>query len=343
MKIVLISNSVKEGMAGSYSRGFLELNEKAEIIDDDKLYKESVFLARNKYLHHLFWRFLASFFQKRLIERIVSEKPDLIFIFKGWLVKPKTMLEIKKELPSVKLFNLNTDNPFNTWHHSNSNSWIIKSIPLYDAYFTWGKFLVEPILKAGAKRAGYLACGYDSYLHHPVSINEKEKEFYGSDIAFIGSWDEEREVWLEYLKDYDLKIWGNAWQKAPKLKKNWQRRAVSSEEFSKVCSASKIVINVLRKQNMPAHNMRTFEVPACKGFMLSTRTEEQKGFFKEAEEADYFSNPEELKEKIDFYLKNNELRQKIAAAGYKRLLNSNYSYTDRAKEVIEIYKNIKND
>lgn len=86
--------------------------------------------------------------------------------------------------------------------------------------------------------------------------------------------------------------------------------------------------------------MRTFEVPACRGFMLSTRTTEQKNFFKEGKEADYFSTPEELKQKIDFYLKNDELRLKIAEAGYQKLLKSNYSYIDRAKQVLKVFKSL---
>src|SRR3989344_5586554 len=101
MKILLICSSAKGSMAESYLRGFWELNEKAEIVDDEKLYKESTFLARNRYCHRLFWRFLASFFQKKLIEKIVSGKPDLVFVFKGAFIKPKTLLKIKKELPGV--------------------------------------------------------------------------------------------------------------------------------------------------------------------------------------------------------------------------------------------------
>jgi len=43
-------------------------------------------------------------------------------------------------------------------------------------------------------------------------------------------------------------------------------------------------------------------------------------------------------EKIDYFLKNEELRKKIAEAGYKKLVDSDYSYTDRAKRILEIYK-----
>ncbi len=337
MKILIIGNSQEQGLGKSYLRAFSELKIEAKIIDEEEIYKSSSTFAPNRYCHRLFWWLLAVPLQKELLNKVIEEKPDLILILKGWLIKPETILNIKKSLPQTLIFNFNPDNPFNIWHHGNSNSWIRKSIPLYDAYFIWGKFLIEPLKKAGAKKVEYLAFGYDSYLHYPVSVNEKEKNFYGSDVAFIGSWDEERQKWLEHINDYDLKIWGNAWQGAPELKKFWQGKAVIAEEFSKVCNASKIIVNIVRKQNIPAHNMRTFEVPACAGFMLATRIKEQKEFFEEAKEADYFSTPAELKEKINFYLKNNELRQKIAEAGYKKLLSANYSYIDRAKRILELF------
>ncbi len=337
MIILLIGNSVKDGLANSFLRAFLELGKTVKIIDDEKLYRKNVFLANNKYFHRLFWRILVPFFQKELIEKIIVEKPDLILIFKGWFIKPKTLLKIKKELPRVRLLNFNPDNPFNTWHHGNSNNWIRKSIPLYDIYFIWGKFLIEPIKKAGAKIVEYLPFAYDGEIHYPVKVTPEEQKVYGSDIVFIGSWDDEREQWLNYLLDYDLKIWGNSWEKASKkIQKKWQGRAVVGEEFSKVCNSSKIILNLIRKQNFLAHNMRTFEVPACGGFILSNRTEEQNSFFKEKKEAEYFSTPEELKEKIDYYLKNRELRKQIAISGFNKLKNADYSYKNRAKSILEL-------
>lgn len=340
MKVLLIGSSVKDGLPNSFLMVFSSLNQgDVEIFDDENLYRKSS-LAKNKYFHRLFWRFLALPLQKKIINAIKDKKPDLILVFKGWLIKPRTILKIKKILPKTLIFNLNPDNPFNTWHHGNSNSWIINSIPLYDVYFIWGKFLIEPLLRVGVKKVEYLPFGYDSQLHYAVEINNKEKEFYGSDVAFVGSWDKEREWWLSHLLDYDLKIWGNSWEKADnKLQIKWQKKAVVGEKFSKVCQAAKINLNFIRKQNGDAHNMRTFEVPACGGFILSTRTKEQQDFFNEGKEADYFSTPEELRQKIDFYLKNKELRQKIAEAGRKKLLNSGHSYIDRAKKILEVYQN----
>jgi len=343
MKVLITGEKRVNGLTNTFVRAFEKLGCDSVVFAEADLYSKYFPRLKNKYTNRLFWKLFCLPLQKEFLVAAKKEKPDLILILKGWHFCPETILAVKKELPKTKIFCFNPDNPFNTWHSGASNSWIRKSIPLYDVYFIWGKFLIDKIKKAGAKRVEYLPFGYDSKLHYPVVASEDERKIYGSDVAFIGSWDEEREIWLSCLLGYDLKIWGNAWRKVdPKLQQKWQGREAVGEEFSKVCNSAKIVLNIIRKQNGSAHNMRTFEVPACGGFLLSVRTDEAKIFFEEDKEAAYFSSPEELKEKINFYLDNNELRKKVAEAGYERLLNSGYAYTDRAKKIIEIFSNLKN-
>lgn len=342
MKVVLIGSTVRYGWPDTFRSAFADLGHEAVIVDDEKIYKASSSLAQNRYLSHFFWRFLALSFQNKFIASVVSERPDLILFFKGFLIRPTTLRAIKKKLPKVLLFNYNPDNPFNTWHHGNSNSWIRQSIPLYDAYFIWGKFLERPITKAGAKRFVYLPCCYDQKFNRPTTVTEMEIKMFGSDIVFIGSWDEEREGWLGHLLDYDLKIWGNGWQKASAaVQAKWMRREVVGDDFAKVCGAAKMVLNFVRKQNGPSHNMKTYEIPACRGFMLATRTEEQSALLKEGIEADYFSDDKELIGKINYYLIHDGERQKIAEAGYKKIINGANTYKDRANKILEVFKDIK--
>lgn len=336
MKILIVGEAVPGSLTQSFQRSFERLGHQAEVLDDWALYRQSVPLAGFRVIHRLFWRILALFFQKRFLQEVTGRKPDLILFFKTFLISDKTILKIKKLLPGAVLFDFNPDNPFNTWHHGNSNAWMRKAIPIFDAYFIWSRPLVEELRKAGAKNPVYLPFGYDRELHHPVDVSAAEKAVFGSDVAFIGSWDEEREEWLSHILDYDLKIWGNAWGKAGgDIRNKWQNRPAVGEDFAKVCGASKIVVNFLRRQNAGSHNMRTFEVPASRGFLLSTRSPEQAEFFEEGTEAEYFSTPEELKRKLDFYLARDAEREKIRANGYRKLAGSNYAYEDRAREILK--------
>ncbi|MCX7697937.1 MAG: glycosyltransferase [Candidatus Goldbacteria bacterium] len=341
-KILISGDFAYYSRNNDFLKAFRDLKIDYEIFDDQDKYDHIFPFKKHSLIkritHRLTWKYFASRVGKDLIKKIKENNYDVIFILKGWFYSPKTIKKIKEILPNSKLICFNPDNPFNTWHHGVSNDWIRKSIPYYDIYFIWGKFLIDKLYKAGAKKVELLPFWYNPEIHYFLDLkDENEKKYYGSDIAFIGTYDEERAWWLNQIKDYNLKIWGNGWWKANKdLQKKWMKKPAYGEEFNKICSSSKIVLNIIRKQNIPSHNMRTFESPACKAFVLSTRTNEVKEFFEEDKEIVLFSNPEELRQKIDFYLKNDKLREKIRESGYARLINSNYSYLGRFKKILEI-------
>jgi spore maturation protein CgeB len=89
-------------------------------------------------------------------------------------------------------------------------------------------------------------------------------------------------------------------------------------------------------QNKNNYNMRTFEIPSSKGFMLAQRSDESREYFSEDKEAVYFSSPEELKDKAAYYLAHDDARLKIAAAGYNRCITSDYSYLSRVRRLLEV-------
>lgn len=346
-KLVIVGKNVAGGITQSYNRAFTDLGFAVEIIDDEAIYRNSSSLARNKYLHRAFWPVLARRVQAQLISKILEAKPDYMFVIKGWFVHLKTIQKLKSTLPDVPVWNFNPDNPFNKKHFGITNAWIKKSIPLYDICFIWGKFLLDSLKRAGAKQVVHLPFGYDPLLHYPVQVSTEEQNHFGSGVAFVGSWDEERERWLKELltndhddnknKSYDFKIWGAGWEKASKkLQSCWTKDVVIGENFSRVCSSSKIVLNILRAQNGSAHNMRTFEVPACGGFLLSTASDEQKVFFAEDKEMVFFETHQELREKIDYYLAHEEERAQIATAAYARLQEEPYSYRDRVLQILHV-------
>ena len=65
--------------------------------------------------------------------------------------------------------------------------------------------------------------------------------------------------------------------------------------------------------------------------MLAERTEEHERLFKDGKEAAYFntSEPDDLLEKVRYYLDHEQERQQIARCGRERCLNSGYSHHDR--------------
>jgi spore maturation protein CgeB len=80
--------------------------------------------------------------------------------------------------------------------------------------------------------------------------------------------------------------------------------------------------------------MRTFEIPACGAFLLAERTEEHLELFEENKEMVCFESPEELVDKVRYYLAHDKERQRIAEAGYGKVTGEKHTYQDRLSEIL---------
>ncbi len=341
MEILLISSYEPWTLGLSYLRAFRKLGYNTLCFDVTEEYEKVSRLTKNRYTNRLISPYAVWILNKKLIEMANDYKPDLIFIHKGQFIYPKTLEEIKTGNKAL-LFIFNPDDPFNT-NRGASSKFIRNSVPLYDCYFIWSKALIPKVKHAGAKRVEYLPFASDPELHYPTELMEEDRKKYESDIVFVGNWDVEREEWLSRLDGYNLAIWGtDYWRKRCKnkfLKSCWEGRTVFGGEMSKVLQCSKINLNILRLQNKEAHNMRTFEVPACGGFMLHERSHEVLEIFKEDEEIACFSTPEELREKIEYYLVHEDKRRETAERAYQKVQKE--TYLKRAQHILEVYKSMR--
>jgi spore maturation protein CgeB len=69
--------------------------------------------------------------------------------------------------------------------------------------------------------------------------------------------------------------------------------------------------------------------------LLADRTDEHRGFFKESEEADFFSSCDELVDKVKFYCGHESVRERLARNGYKRCIENGYAYVHRLRAALE--------
>lgn len=339
MKLLLYGSQKAGSNNISFVRAFEQLGVQVYCFDDETLYERRLnrfggSTLPGRVVNRMFHKQLSAPLQRMFEAQAADVCPDIVLIIKGYYLKPSTIERIQRAHPLTKVVCFNPDNPFNTWQRGSSNEWIRASIPLYEWYFIWGKFLIEPLRRAGARQVEYLPFAYDPELRYPVNLVPEEHERFGADVAFVGGWDEEREYWLNALADFDLKIWGDRWNRANRrLRAKWQGREAYGEDFAKVCAASKININLVRKQNVPGHNMRTFEVPACGGFLLGTRTTEQVEFFSEDREMAYFSTTAELAAKVRYYLADEQARTAIARSGCEKVRM--HTFRNRAARILD--------
>lgn len=121
------------------------------------------------------------------------------------------------------------------------------------------------------------------------------------------------------LDNDDLEIYSNC----------WKGFLESEQELAEVYNSSKINLNITTN-GKSSLNYRVFEILASGGFLLTDEREDLKEFFEISKQLETYSSIEDLIDKIDFYLKNLNIAQKIAQSGKFEVAKS-HTFSARAK------------
>jgi spore maturation protein CgeB len=152
----------------------------------------------------------------------------------------------------------------------------------------------------------------------------------------------ERIAPLEALaKRVPLAVFGNGWERVPKGSplREVLHPPIFGRRLRTVNASAAVNIAFVAKSNRDEHTMRTFEIPACGGFMLAERTGAHVDLLREDEEAAFFGSVEELVEKAVRYLGDPDARRRIAKAGRLRITGRE-RYEDRAGVVVDIVRQV---
>ena len=103
------------------------------------------------------------------------------------------------------------------------------------------------------------------------------------------------------------------------------------DAYGKALCGAKVCLCFLSKLNRDTYTRRCFEIPACGKVMLAERTDDLMQFFKEDEEACFFSSPEELVLKAQWLINSPDIRECIAQAGLRRIWADGHDVARRAK------------
>jgi len=278
-------------------------------------------------------------FNLAMQKKIDLFNPDFFFVYKGTFVMPETLEYARSKGARLVMFYPDVS----TTVHS---QYIPKCIPKYELIFTTKTFGITDMQNNyGVKNVAFVPHGYDPEIHRPLPINERDRKEYGNDASFIGTWSPKKEQWLAHLKrnipGIDLKIWGAQWFRItdPVLKDSIQGTEILGDLYSMAIQCSSVNLGILSEQRAGSSSgdlitSRTFHIPGAAGFMLHERNEESVQYFKENEEAGFFEGPEEMTEKVKYYLGNAALRDKIRMAGHQRVL-AEHSLDARAATVLE--------
>jgi glycosyltransferase involved in cell wall biosynthesis len=282
---------------------------------------------------------LTAEYNELVLDLASTFSPDILIAFKAPHLRAATLSSLRKQ--GIALYNYYPDT--SVFAHG---SLLPEALPEYDCVFFTKKFLDKDVrARIPLRQSVFLPHGYDPELHKPHELDERDREQYGHDVGFVGTYTSQKEQLLMKLvrskPDIDLHIWGNQWAEncqAEGLKKLIKGAPLNGTSYAKALGGFRINLGIMSGLVSGASQgdettTRTYEIPACRGFMLHERTSEVLELFKEDKEIACFNSVDELAQKIDYYLAHEEERKAIAAAGHKRCVPA-YSYDNRMAELV---------
>lgn len=328
MKILIIGENNSNSLETIYRKNFLELNcSTVKIISyfiPKQYFIKKIINFFEKYFFYLYC-LIQNYF---LIKKFKRDKHsyDLVIVFNGYYLFEKTILNLKKK-SKLSLINIQTDNIFK------KKNILLKKIKIFDKIYVWSKKLKKEIQYKTAinkKKIFYLPFGYDQFLFKKKLRTKKLDK-----ILFYGSWDLKREELLSNINHKILKIYGNGWEKAKKnfrSKYDIKAELIGTKLVNEI-SNSLVCLNFFRDQAKDTMNMRSFEVIAYGGNLLSEYSLDQKSYFKNFKGIFYFKNISQVNTNYEKLIMIKQNLLKTREHNLKKIKND--SYLNRAQFILK--------
>lgn len=281
-------------------------------------------------------------FNSALLREARMLRPDLLFVFKGPLVRAES-LKIIRSMGTICI-QFFPDVSFRT-----HGPYLPAALAEYDWVFTTKSFGVNDMAaQLSVTQSSFLPHAFDPETHMPVTCDQVDADKYACQVSFVGNHSPKKQQIIENLNraipGLNMKVWGPfAWNVLPHL---YQGQPVFGLEYAKAIGMSEINLALLSEQRTGASSgdlitARTFEIPSSGGFMLHERTTEAAALFEDGRDCVMFSDDRDLVDKVRFYLANVEERNAIAKAGRQRCIDSGYSTDDRVRVIISKYRELR--
>lgn len=295
--------------------------------------------AQNKYMLGPIFNRL----NRDLVELAKSERPDIIFVYRGTHVTASSLRAIREALPDVVMVGYNNDDPFSghypgwLWRH------FMAAVPEYDLMLAYRHRNLEDFRRAGARRVELLRSWFMPDRNFPASLSDSDMQLYGCDVAFIGHY--EHDGRLEMLEEIarrgiNLKLYGPGYEwdervaRSPLLKDQAPVHLVWGEAYNKAICGAKIALCFFSRLNRDTYTRRCFEIPATGTMLLSEYSEDMSTLFDADKEAVFFSDKDELLSKIEQYIADDTLRASVARAGLQRVIQDGHDVVSRMRQVM---------
>lgn len=275
---------------------------------------------------------------KKLLETVKNETPELVFLYSTRLIYPKVIKAIKDL--GCKVFMYNNDNPFAPYFPEYFWRHYVGGLRFADYGFVYRHSNVEDYKKSGCENVELLR----SYYIEDRNFYVEQPKIAVPEVVFLGHNEpDEREDYIRSLlkKGVHVGVMQKSWEAFEPENPLLTKLVDSHKYYNEMLNATKIALVFLSKINHDTYTRRCFEIPATKTLMVAPYTEDIASMFEDGKEVVLYRNEQEFVEKIQYYLEHEDERMQIANAGYERLMRDGHEVGDRVEQVMEVYEKIK--
>ncbi len=262
---------------------------------------------------------------RAFLRRVDQEQPDVIFcVLLGYELWRDT-LDIVRSNGSAVIINWGTDD---SWKYEQFSRFVAPHVDYYATTYP--------------KAAEKAHCnGLDNFVltqwgaSRDTLVEPLPARQCAHPVTFVGSAYGNRRKWIEILRARGIQVecFGHGWPAGP----------VSATDLLRIYRESVLTLNFgdsgiqfrgllpYRSRQIKA---RVFEVPGAGGCLLTEPAQYLEKYFRIGEEIIVFDGPEELTERINYFLANPEQRDAIACRGFERV-RMEHTYDRRFEELLE--------
>jgi hypothetical protein len=198
--------------------------------------------------------------------------------------------------------------------------------------FCWDREATEAVKRAGVPKTFYLPMAVNERMFYPNVEIQAEAPI---PALFVGGPTAERISLLESVADLGLVIYGYdapGWQASAQMRHSYQGEILERDPLRAVYQRAKVSINVTRAHGSSSLNMRVYEAMACGSLLLTDDKSDARTLFVEGEEIVTYSDQDDLRRKVRYYLTHESERAAIASAGMQKVRQS-HTYVARLRSI----------
>ena len=251
----------------------------------------------------------------KLIETITNYVPDIIVLGHADLINSKSLKFIKEIYPNIKIIQWFLDKMTEEWTRNKDR--FLDKIDLMDCNFCTTS---PEILKFSKKNKVF-------YIPNPSDISLETLRCYQNkhpiyDLFFAMSHGVHRGILKKGKYDKRLSIIEQLVDKNPDIKFNihgaYDKQPIWADDFKDSLYQTKMALNLSQGKTIKYYSSDRITQLIANGILTFVDVKSKLNDFFTNKEVIFFNSINDLSDKINFYSKNDKIRNKIAKAGRKK-------------------------